>query len=178
MLMEADLPDDLAVAHAIIAEQAEKLQSADAEVARLRAIIEAFQRHRFGRRSEQLDPDQLQLGLEDIEIALAVTARQPARRVQAGPVATARARPTVVRCPRILSGSSRSSISRTRLAPAAVARSTRSVRMSLNGSMWCQPRSGCWSRAGHATAAAPARAPLSKRRHRRALSKVVSRPRR
>jgi transposase len=73
MLMEADLPDDLAVAHAIIAEQAEKLQSADAEVARLRAIIEAFQRHRFGRRSEQLDPDQLQLGLEDIEIALAVT---------------------------------------------------------------------------------------------------------
>ncbi|MGH8355647.1 MAG: IS66 family transposase, partial [Pseudomonas sp.] len=35
------------------------------------AIIEAFQRHRFGRRSEQLDPDQLQLGLEDAETALA-----------------------------------------------------------------------------------------------------------
>jgi hypothetical protein len=27
-------------------------------------------RHRFGRRSEQLDADQLQLGLEDVEIAL------------------------------------------------------------------------------------------------------------
>jgi transposase len=71
MLMEADLPETLAAAHAIIVEQVAKLQNADSEVARLRAIIEAFQRHRFGRRSEQLDPDQLQLGLEDIEAALA-----------------------------------------------------------------------------------------------------------
>src|SRR3546814_5513921 len=38
---------------------------------RLSAIIEAFRRHRFGRRSEQLDQDQLQLGLEDAETALA-----------------------------------------------------------------------------------------------------------
>jgi len=37
---------------------------------RLNAIIKAFMRHRFGSRSEQLDPDQLQLGLEDIETAL------------------------------------------------------------------------------------------------------------
>jgi transposase len=71
MLMEADLPETLAAAHAVIVEQVAKLQNADSEVARLRAIIEAFQRHRFGRRSEQLDPDQLQLGLEDIEAALA-----------------------------------------------------------------------------------------------------------
>jgi transposase len=69
--MEADLPETLAAAHAVIVEQVAKLQNADSEVARLRAIIEAFQRHRFGRRSEQLDPDQLQLGLEDIEAALA-----------------------------------------------------------------------------------------------------------
>ncbi|EIZ77378.1 transposase [Novosphingobium sp. Rr 2-17] len=72
MLTEADLPETLAAAHAIIVEQAAKLQNADSEVARLRAIIEAFQRHRFGRSSEQLDPDQLQLGLEDVETALAV----------------------------------------------------------------------------------------------------------
>lgn len=32
---------------------------------RLSAIIEALQRHRFGRRSERLDPDQLALALED-----------------------------------------------------------------------------------------------------------------
>lgn len=71
MLIEADLPETLAAAHAIIVEQAAKLQNADNEVARLRAIIEAFERHRFGRSSEQLDADQLQLGLEDIETALA-----------------------------------------------------------------------------------------------------------
>jgi transposase len=73
--MEADLPETLAAAHAVIAEQARKidaLKAVQAEVERLRAIIEAFQHHRFGRRSEQLDPDQLQLGLEDIETALAV----------------------------------------------------------------------------------------------------------
>jgi len=71
MLMEADLPDDVQALRAIVLEQARKLASADGEVERLRAILEAFQRHRFGRRSEQLDPDQLQLGLEDAETALA-----------------------------------------------------------------------------------------------------------
>ena len=35
------------------------------------AIIEALQRHRFGRSSEQLDPDHLQLGHEVVETALA-----------------------------------------------------------------------------------------------------------
>ena len=43
---------------------------ADARIERLQAIIEAFQRHRFGRKSEQLDPDQFELALEDIETAL------------------------------------------------------------------------------------------------------------
>ena len=71
MLMTADLPDDVDALHALVLEQVRKLESADTEVERLRAIIEAFQRHRFGRRSEQLDPDQLQLGLEDTETALA-----------------------------------------------------------------------------------------------------------
>src|SRR3546814_13374230 len=71
MLMEADLPDDVDALRALVLEQARKLESADAEAERLRAIIEAFRRHRFGRRSEQLDQDQLQLGLEDAETALA-----------------------------------------------------------------------------------------------------------
>jgi hypothetical protein len=71
MLMEADLPDGVQALRAIVLEQARKLESADGEVERLRAIIGAFQRHRFGRRSEQLDPNQLQLGLEDVETALA-----------------------------------------------------------------------------------------------------------
>ena len=71
MLMEADLPDDVDALRAIVLEQAHKLANVDAEVERPRAIIEALQRHQFGRRSEQLDPDQLLLGLEDVETALA-----------------------------------------------------------------------------------------------------------
>src|SRR3546814_19596270 len=65
MLMEADLPDDVDALRALVLEQAHKLESADAEAERLRAIIEAFRRHRFGRRSEQLDQDQLQLRSEE-----------------------------------------------------------------------------------------------------------------
>lgn len=78
VLIEADLPDTLDALRAMVLEQAHELDtlkaaqaSANAEVERLQAIIKAFQRHRFGPRSEQLDPDQLQLGLEDIETALA-----------------------------------------------------------------------------------------------------------
>jgi transposase len=41
------------------------------EISRLMAIIQELQRHRFGRRSERLDPDQLALALEDLEQALA-----------------------------------------------------------------------------------------------------------
>jgi transposase len=43
----------------------------DHEIERLVAIIKELQRHRFGRRSERLDPDQLALGLEDVEQTLA-----------------------------------------------------------------------------------------------------------
>ena len=74
MLMEADLPDDVDELRALVLEQARQidaLKAAHAEVERLQAIIEAFQRHRFGRRSEQLDDDQLNLALEDVEIARA-----------------------------------------------------------------------------------------------------------
>ncbi|MGN6377308.1 MAG: IS66 family transposase [Sphingomonas sp.] len=86
MLMEADLPDDVAALRALVLEQARELDTLkvfQAEVERLRAIIEAFQRHRFGRRSEQLDADQLQLGLEDMETALAQA--EAASETKAGP---------------------------------------------------------------------------------------------
>ena len=74
MLMEADLPDDVVALRALVLEQARELDAMKgfrAEVERLRAIVEALQRHRFGRRSEQLDPDQLELCLEEVEAALA-----------------------------------------------------------------------------------------------------------
>src|SRR3954449_13266514 len=48
-------------------------QAAQAEIEKLRLLIRQLQRNRFGRRSEKLDPDQLQLGLEDLEQAAAAT---------------------------------------------------------------------------------------------------------
>src|SRR3954462_2279383 len=46
-------------------------QAAQTEMEKLRLLIRQPQRGRFGRRSEKLDPDQLQLGLEDLEQAAA-----------------------------------------------------------------------------------------------------------
>src|SRR4051812_13949474 len=45
--------------------------AAQAEVEKLRLWIRQLQRGQFGRRSERLDPDQLQLGLEDLEQTIA-----------------------------------------------------------------------------------------------------------
>src|ERR671932_543168 len=41
--------------------------AAQAEIEKLRLLIRRLQRGQFGRRSERLEPDQLQLGLEDLE---------------------------------------------------------------------------------------------------------------
>ena len=45
----------------------EEREAAQAEIEKLRILIRQLQRGQFGRRSEKLDPDQLQLGLEDLE---------------------------------------------------------------------------------------------------------------
>src|ERR1051325_2777349 len=74
------LPNDVAVLRAMLAEawaerdaeRAEKAQLA-AQNDRLRHLIRQLQRLQFGRRSEKLDPDQLNLGLEDVEQAIAET---------------------------------------------------------------------------------------------------------
>jgi transposase len=57
------LPDDPAALQLI-------LRAAVAEIERLRLLIAGLQRNRFGRRSEQLDDDQLQQGLDDLEQSL------------------------------------------------------------------------------------------------------------
>src|SRR3712207_2440467 len=57
----------------------EKHDAAQAEIEKLRLLIRRLQRGQFGRRSERLDPDQLQLGLEDLEqTAAAAEAAQEA----------------------------------------------------------------------------------------------------
>src|SRR5829696_5815769 len=60
----------------------EKHDAAQAEIEKLRLLIRQLQRGRFGRRSERLDPDQLQLGLEDLEqtVAAAEAAQEAASR--------------------------------------------------------------------------------------------------
>src|SRR3954464_2347314 len=49
----------------------ERYDAAQAEIEKLRLLVRQLQRGQFGRRSEKLDPDQLQLGLEDLEQTVA-----------------------------------------------------------------------------------------------------------
>ena len=90
--MTADLDnlpaDPEALRALLIAERAQHT----AERERLRAIIVALQRHRFGRRSEQLDPDQLALGLEDLEQSVAAAEAQEERVAAPGQSRPARQR--------------------------------------------------------------------------------------
>ena len=62
-----DMPGLRAAALALLAERDELLRRVD----RMHHIIRQFQRAQFGRHSEKLDPDQLQLTLEEGEIASA-----------------------------------------------------------------------------------------------------------
>ena len=96
-------------------------EAAQAEIEKLRLLIRQLQRGQFGRRSERLDPDQLQLGLEDLEqTAAAAEAAQEEVAQGAAPLG----RPgfggaTWVPCRRTCRGSRSWSTSRTRAAPAA-----------------------------------------------------------
>src|SRR5918993_2474315 len=55
----------------------EERDAAQAEIEKLRLLIRRLQRGQFGRRSERLDPDQLQLGLEDLEQTAAAAEAAP-----------------------------------------------------------------------------------------------------
>src|SRR5919112_6592838 len=65
----------------------EKHDAAQAEIEKLRLLIRQLQRGQFGRRSERLDPDQLQLRLEDLEqtVAAAEVAQEAASRSSDAP---------------------------------------------------------------------------------------------
>ena len=96
--------------------------AAQAEIEKLRLLIRQLQRGQFGRRSEQLDPDQLQLGLEDLEqtVAAAEAAQEERGREEQHPSAATGSRgATWVPCRRTCRGSRSWSTSRTRAAPAA-----------------------------------------------------------
>jgi transposase len=84
----AALPDDPATLQQMLREvvtaaeqQQTTLQQRDAEIDKLHLLIKRLLRQQFGRRSEQLSADQLQLALEDLEqTAAANEARRTPRR--------------------------------------------------------------------------------------------------
>ena len=84
------LPQDLAAAHDMIRRLSKALSTRDQEVERLAGIIKKLQRMQFGKSAEKLDPDQLRLALDDLEMALAAAEAEggnatPASRAQRGP---------------------------------------------------------------------------------------------
>ena len=62
-----NLPDDTALLQQLVRDLAAAQEQHDSEVEKLRLIIRQLQRGQFGRRSERLDPEQLRLGLEDLD---------------------------------------------------------------------------------------------------------------
>src|SRR4051794_12764402 len=86
--MDAVLPQDLAEAHALIerltaslAEKDAALSHRDDEIERLERILDKYIRRQYGRRSEQLPPEQMALGLEDLETGIAAARRARTRHV-------------------------------------------------------------------------------------------------
>jgi len=66
-----NLPSDTTLLHRLVRDMAAVVERRDGEIERLQLIIRQLQRAQYGRRSERLDPDQLALGLEDVESDLA-----------------------------------------------------------------------------------------------------------
>src|ERR1700704_6841451 len=71
----AILPDDVDTLQRMVrtlAAECATLNEAEAEIERLRLIVQKLQRSQFGRRAERLDDDQLQLGFEDLNADIAL----------------------------------------------------------------------------------------------------------
>jgi len=101
-----------------------RYEVAQAEIEKLWLLIRQLQRGQFGRRSERLDPDQLQLGLEDLEqtAAAAEAAQEAASRSSGTPRPPGFGDAIWAPCRRTCRGSRSWSTSRTRAVPAAVGR--------------------------------------------------------
>jgi transposase len=67
------LVDKIVDLTSVIARMAEEKTALAAENEKLRLLLAEFKRAMFGRRSERLDPDQLALGLEDLEQSIAAS---------------------------------------------------------------------------------------------------------
>ena len=63
----ASLPDDPVILRENLVNLTLEAAGLRAEIDKLHMIIKAFQRHRYGQRSEQLNADERQLVIEDLE---------------------------------------------------------------------------------------------------------------
>jgi transposase len=61
------LPDDPNLLQQLVRDLVGDMERRDGEIEKLRLLIKQLQRALFGRRSEKLDPDQMALGLEDLD---------------------------------------------------------------------------------------------------------------
>jgi transposase len=86
----ANLPGDPALLHQLVRDLASQMVERDSQIEKLRHIIRQLQRGQFGRRSERLDPHQLQFGLEDLDTDVAqAEAAEPAHAAPSGRQAAA-----------------------------------------------------------------------------------------
>ncbi len=139
----AALPDDVETLQRIVralAAERTRLSEAQAEIERLRLIVQKLQRSQFGQRAERLDDDQLQLGFEDLNADIA------------GVEATIPATAKTSICP----ARTRGSILSIRPAPAVVASCMRSARRSAGCSTMYLPGFALSAFAGRVMAAGPA----------------------
>lgn len=82
----ANLPTDPALLQQLVRDLAATQEQQGNEIEKLRLIIRQLQRNQFGRRSERLDPDQLHLGLEDLDADISRAESKQSAPVQDAPV--------------------------------------------------------------------------------------------
>ena len=130
-----DLPDDIEQLKAmLLAERSEKAWLASHNE-RLLHMLRQLRRNHFGRKSERLSEDQLNLGLEDLETAIA-SGEAGVEKADATLPGRARGNDVSIAatCPRICRARRSSSNRKPRAAPAAVGICTSSVRIARSGS--------------------------------------------
>lgn len=87
-----NLPSDTALLHRLVRDMATAALSREDEIERLQQIIKQLQRAQYGRRSEQLDPDQFALALEDLGADIA-RIREPQPVITKAETSTPRRKP-------------------------------------------------------------------------------------
>lgn len=71
MLDAVDLPDDIAALKAMLIALQPREVRKDERIERLEKLVAAFKQAAFGRKSEKADPEQYDLALEEMEMAIA-----------------------------------------------------------------------------------------------------------